>query len=246
MSTVASSRCGFGIQDNLRRDLQVRVIGGRACFLKRHRQIHMLAQRFRFVSLALTLLFTVWISDIYAQTPGTCATALAKAETQYVQGQLDETITLLAPCLGREAVAAAEAVSAYRLLALSYIKKGNLEEAKIAVLELLNRSPSYEPDPIRDLPSYAALVNVVKQQLVLAAGRMPVEGPEEKQPAEPIQPVKHSWLRAHRGWLIGSSVALVGIVSAIAAGGGGGAGGDSGGGLPEPIPTLPRPPGLPN
>lgn len=199
----------------------------------------MLAQRFRFVSLALALLSTVWISEVHAQTPDSCATALAGAEAQYVQGQLDETITLLAPCLGREEVAVAEAVPAYRLLALSYIKKGNLEEAKIAVLELLNRSPSYEPDPIRDLPSYAALVNVVKQQLVLAAGRRPVEGPEQ-QPAEPIQPVQqHSWLRAHRGWLIGSSVALVGIVTAIAAGGGGGGG-------PEPIPTLPRPPGLPN
>lgn len=200
----------------------------------------MLAQYYRFAFLVLLCLIAPWISDSYGQTPGNCTSSLARAEEQYLQGQLDAAITLLAPCLGREEIAVAEAISAYRLLALSYIKKGSLEEAKVAILELLNRSPSYEPDSIRDLPSYTALVNVVKQQLVLAAGQMPVNTGDDS-PEVPIQTVrKRSWLRAHRGWLIGSSVALIGIATAVAASGGGGTGGL------EPVPTLPRPPGLPN
>lgn len=111
----------------------------------------------------VVLLIYAGQSGAFAQTVDPCSAALPQAEERYVAGEIDTVITLLAPCMANRAISTEDAVSAYRLLSLSYIKLGELEQAKIAVLELLNRRPDYEPDPVRDLPSYAALVNVVKQ-----------------------------------------------------------------------------------
>jgi hypothetical protein len=182
-------------------------------------------------------------SGAFAQTVSPCSEVLPEAEQRYVEGEIDTVITLLAPCVASEEISVEEAVGAYRLLSLSYVKRGELEEAKVAVLELLNRKPDYEPDPVRDLPSYAALVNVVKQQLTLAAAQAPVEETEE--PRTPVvEPVRRrSWFAAHRGWVLaGGSVAVASIVAAVAAGGGGGGGGTNPppGGSTNPLPPPPR------
>ncbi len=165
-----------------------------------------------------------------------CEQAVADAQARYVEGRFDDVISTLSECLHREDVLVSQAVAAYRLVALAYIRKGEVEEARLAIIQLLNRMPEYEPDRIRDIPSYVALVNLMKQDLQLetdsdlTADETPTSTEQETVP--------RSWLQSNRGWLLaGGSAALVGVVLALTVGGGGGNGGTS---------ALPPPPGLPN
>ncbi|GEM_PF-1891604 len=193
----------------------------------------------------MALLACFGYAEAFAQAVSPCSELLPEAERHYVAGELDAVITVLTPCVASSEISVEEAVSAYRLLSLSYIKRGELEQAKIAVLQLLSHKPDYGPDPVRDLPSYTALVNVVKQQLTLAVAQEPVAVEErEESPRVSPEPVRRrSWFAAHRGWVLaGGSVAVAGIVAAVAAGSSGGGDGGSGGGAS----ALPLPPALPD
>lgn len=172
----------------------------------------------------------------FAQTTNGCAEALEIAERHYVEGRFDDVIATLATCLERDDVLLTEVVAAYRLTALAQIRRGEVEEARLSVIELLSRDPEYEADPIRDIPSYVALVRLAKQELQLNA-EPPLAG-EETMP-ENEAPPSRSWFRSNRGWLIGGgSVALIGIVTAVAVSSGGGGGGGDSSALPGP-PSLP-------
>lgn len=174
---------------------------------------------------------------IHAQAQDRCERAIAEAETQYVEGRFGEVITTLAPCMNRDDILIEDAVAAYRLRALAFIRRGDVEEARLALIELLSREPEYEPDPIRDIPSYVALVELVRRELQLDEPPTPVAG--EPAVDDLPQEQQRSWLRSNRGWLIaGGSAALVGIITAVAASGGGG--GNTG------TNTLPGPPVMPD
>lgn len=104
-----------------------------------------------------------------AEAGAPCGERLAEAEAHYVGGQPDRVEPLLEGCLdGR---LGEDAVAAYRLLALARLKEGEETAAMAAIIELLDAAPSYEPDPVRDLPAYVALVDAVRQQLGLAVTR---------------------------------------------------------------------------
>lgn len=186
----------------------------------------------------VALTFIVACMPMYgavAQT-GECEQAVADAQARYVEGRFDEVISTLSECLHRDDVLVTEAVAAYRLVALAYIRKGEVEEARLAIIQLLHRNPGYEPDRIRDIPSYVALVNLMKQDLQLEAESDAVMN-------EPLTPteqagVSRSWFQSNKGWILASgSAALVGVVLALTVNGGGGNGGAS---------SLPPPPALPN
>ena len=174
---------------------------------------------------------------ILAQAQDVCEQAIAEAETQYVEGRFGDVITTLAPCMDRDDILVKDAVAAYRLRALAFIRRGDVEEARLAIIELLGREPEYEPDPILDIPSYVALVELVRRELQLDEPPMAVAG----EPAldDPPQEQRRSWFRSNRGWLIaGGSAALVGIITAVAVSGGTGG--------PPGTNTLPGPPVLPD
>jgi hypothetical protein len=207
-------------------------------------------------AVALCLLLSVRASVAFAQTPDACTRALAEAEAQYLEGRFDDVLGRLADCLHRSDLARVDAVRAYRLAALAHLMQGNLDDARLSVVQLLGRDPAYEPDPVADLPSYTALVRLVKEQLS-ARPAPPTEepGPDEQpvveappssqEPASPAYPIilsrqRRSWFRANRGWLAlaGGSIVAAGVATALVLLGGDGS--DTGA-----VP-LPFPPGTPN
>ena len=186
----------------------------------------------------VVLCISLWLllpQMIHAQAQDRCEEAIAAAETQYVEGRFSEVLTTLAPCMNRDDILIEDAVAAYRLRALAFIRRGDVEEARLAIIELLSRDPEYLPDPIQDIPSYVALVDLVRRELQLDEPPTPVAG--EPAVDDLPQDQRRSWFRSNRGWLIaGGSAALVGIITAVAASGGGG--GSDG--------TLPGPPVMPD
>ena len=99
------------------------------------------------------------------QAEAPCPERLAEAEAHYVGGRPGQVAPLLEGCLS--GFSGDEAVQAYRLLALARLKGDDAAAATAAVVELLGAVPGYEPDPVRDLPNYVALVNRTKRQLGL-------------------------------------------------------------------------------
>ena len=92
-----------------------------------------------------------------------CADALVDAEEHYASGELEAAQTLALEC--SESRTAAEALRARRLMALTLIRQGNIEEAQMAIVRILGLNYAYQPDANLDPPYYTALVETVKQQL---------------------------------------------------------------------------------
>lgn len=95
-----------------------------------------------------------------AQTPE-CRTALAEAEARYVEGAFDAVPARLEPCLD----GSRQAIPAYRLVALSQLRRGEIVETKLTILRILTLQPGYLPDRIQDPPTFVALVETVRGEL---------------------------------------------------------------------------------
>lgn len=93
-----------------------------------------------------------------------CDWELAEAHGFYVTATFDRALQVLRVCLDKPDLRDTEAVWAYRLRALSHLRQSNLAEARQAVLAIVTLDPEYRADPVRDIPSYVALVNLVRQQ----------------------------------------------------------------------------------
>ncbi|MEM1043940.1 MAG: SH3 domain-containing protein [Bacteroidota bacterium] len=93
-----------------------------------------------------------------------CDSELAEAHGFYVTATFERAIQVAGACLSKPSLLGAEAVWAYRLVALSHLRQRNLAEARQAVLGIVALDPAYRADPIRDIPGYVALVDLVRQQ----------------------------------------------------------------------------------
>ncbi len=124
--------------------------------------------------LGVLLVGLMWAPGLRAQPAPApvCDGALASAGQRYVERAYDAVEALVLECVSRPEAAPADLVRAHRLLALSFIKRDLMVEAQGAVVKLLSVDYGYEPDRLLDLPLYVALVDVVKDQLSVAA---PVE-----------------------------------------------------------------------
>lgn len=109
------------------------------------------------IALALALLGA---AGSRAQTTD-CATAYAVAEVRYVERAFSAVVSSLAPCLdGSRAT-----IPAYRLVALSELRQGQIVQAKLTILRMLTLSPAYRPNRIQDPPTYVALVETVRDEI---------------------------------------------------------------------------------
>ena len=122
---------------------------------------------FRQILLAMVLLIVC--PDANAQPRDKCALERADAEQAYFEGQFDEAIRLLQACLVREELFVDEAVQVYRLMGLAAMNKGDMDQARQAIRDVLQLVPAYEGDPIQDPPSYTTLVAVVRQEVAAEA-----------------------------------------------------------------------------
>lgn len=168
-----------------------------------------------------------------SEMAASCEQLLDQGEGKYLEGDFDEAVRLATNCLFTASPSAAQMEQGYRLLALSYLQRGDVGEARSMVQRLLNLQPGYEPDPIEDPPAYVALVGLVREQsqaLATEAAEPQGEGPARE---------RRSWFRSPRGWaIVGSGLLVTGVTAVLTM-----TGGDSGGERGEP---LPLPPDFPN
>lgn len=177
---------------------------------------------------ALYLASFVMAGSGFAQV--NCDGALAEADGHYTSGAFQNAITALAPCVKNYPAGSSQDRAAHRLLALAYLRNGDLEESRLVLVELFARNPDYEPDPINDPPAFVSLVNLVREETRARASEPDVES---------TAPVR-TWFRSSRSWLfIAGGAALTTALVVVAASAGGG---DGGGGNPN---TLPPPPAFP-
>jgi len=105
-----------------------------------------------------------------------CDKELAEAEQKYNSGQFDEAIQLISGCLEKPTITENEKKQAYRLLGLTYIAQDYLKEAKAAVRRLLDLIPNYKADTVQDPPTFANLVEEVRNEM--ASESEPVQTPQ--------------------------------------------------------------------
>lgn len=170
-----------------------------------------------------------------AQAQEKCDTAIPDAEKKYNAGRFDEAISILENCLPG-GFTEKERGKGYRVLALSYVGKDYLEQARMAVKKLLELVPDWEPDPIQDPPQFQRMVEEMKQKMKTQKQEQPPV--EEEQiieiPAEPQQLPTAKKGGSKKFLFIGGGVAVaVALIVALVAGGGGGGN------------RLPKPPDLP-
>jgi hypothetical protein len=187
---------------------------------------------FRRVVPAFVLLMPFMLAvSVFAQEAA-CDEELPRAEASYLNGEFGETIAHLTECLSRGEPVEDEAVAVYRLLTLAHFNRGEIEEARRAVVKLLSIRPDYQADAIQDPPGYTSLVAIVRQQLR-------VEEVDSPPPPDPILVESRPGPSRRRTWIIvGAGAVVAGVVGAVVASGSGGGGTDG-------PPALPLPPSLP-
>ena len=178
-----------------------------------------------------------------AQAQEKCDTAIPDAEKKYNAGRFDEAISILENCLPG-GFTEKERGKGYRVLALSYVGKDYLEQARMAVKKLLELVPDWEPDPIQDPPQFQRMVEEMKQKMKTQKQEQPPV--EEEQlieiPAEHPQQLPTARKGGGKKFLfIGGWVAIAGaLVVALVAGGSGDGGGSGSNRLPFPPPLPPN------
>lgn len=178
----------------------------------------------------------VWAQET-GSTEDVCRRALDGAEQQYQNRDYADAIQLVSACLNQDDVPDALAVRSYRLLALCYVRQDALDEARLAVLNLLGIDPDFEPDPINDPPPFTSLVAVVKREIAAREARAEAAPPDDASPARPTPFFRRTgtWLVIGGGLLVGGALSLVSLS--------GGGDGNGDGPTPSPRPSdLPPPP----
>lgn len=117
------------------------------------------------LSLWLAGAFALLLLSGVASAQSSCAEVLEEAEARYMEGALDEVIMLLTGCSPQRGGAAESMLATYRLLAMAHLDAGDIPAAKLALVQLLEIGPSYEPDLAVDPTPYTVLVAEVKRDL---------------------------------------------------------------------------------
>jgi hypothetical protein len=135
-----------------------------------------------------------------------CQTEYEKARELYLSAEFEPAIGLLETCLDAATLRDTTKARMYRMLAFSYLGGGDQEKARLAVENLLDNDPGYQPDPTQDRPDFIRLIqNVREERDQLAASEENGRG----------------WVK----WVVGAAaVVTLGVLAAVLAGGGGGGG----------------------
>ena len=110
----------------------------------------------------LYLLSSILLISSAAAQAACDASRLEQAVSTYDFGRFNQTFALLRPCVPDGFGGKEQRVSAYRLIALSYVATDSLDLARDWVLQLLRVDSRYDPDPQRDSPMFTAMVSDVK------------------------------------------------------------------------------------
>lgn len=162
------------------------------------------------MSLRLLFLFCSAALVLPARTaaqPADCVRTLQTAEVAYEAGRFDEAARLVTPCVASAAFNREQTIRAHRLLSMSHANRGDAEGARLAILDLLQRVPDYQADPVQDPPAYVLLVSDLRDQLYAEAA-LPTAEPRPK------------WTRRPGRWLgLAGGLVIVGVTAVLAADG---------------------------
>lgn len=154
-----------------------------------------------------------------------CDQAISEANAHYTSGSFSDAINVLAPCVRTYSPGTDEDREAHRLLALAYLRAGDIEESRLVVVELFARNPDYEADPVSDPPAFVSLVNLVREETGVDSLR---SGSGSSSPLR-------TWFRSPTTWLIVAGGAAVTTAIVLVSASGNGSGTD----------MLPPPPAFP-
>ncbi|MCX6270728.1 MAG: TonB-dependent receptor [Bacteroidetes bacterium] len=87
---------------------------------------------------------------------------LNEAKKKYGNGNFDQVIQFLQPCLTSNGFSDKQRQEAYRLLAINYIAIDSVDKAMGVAVELLSLNPNFEPD-IFDPPRFIRIINDIKE-----------------------------------------------------------------------------------
>lgn len=170
---------------------------------------------------------------LQAQTD--CAMELREAEQKFYGASFDEAIAMAERCLRQSGLPASTQLRAYRLLAMAYQAKGDMNQAKEAIRRLLQLAPNYEPDPVQDHPRFVELVEQVRVE-----EQSTIKEPPALQPSSSDEPkaVKKKKGGPAKWFLLGGGAGAAVIVAAVLTSG-------RGTETTPPRQSLPAPPSLP-
>ncbi len=141
---------------------------------------------------------------LYARnnTQADCQKKIDAAQQLYYEGNFDEALGVLNPCLKDTTLADSLKFDAYKVLAQIMLAKDKQEPAKQVIGKILEMQPDYAPTIEQEPPQFVALVIEVKQQLQT----------QEKLRKEPAQKEKNNlwwWVGAGGAVVIGAVVYMV-------------------------------------
>lgn len=188
----------------------------------------------------------------WAQGTNDCQQALSDAESAYFNGEFDQTIALLQPCVGSEDYTLSQGVRAYSLLGRTQFVLGESDAAGEAIRGLYTLSPEYEPEATLP-PNFTAFILSIKDDMI-ADGSFPSDEPEpevivDPEDPEPTPPVvvaedvptteqDEKKQRSRRVLLFGGGAALAVAAGAILLSGGSGGGDEPPVGSDWPFPPA--------
>ncbi len=108
------------------------------------------------------------IAQTPATTPRSCAAALDEAGRLYVEQAYNAAESVALECVYLPSATPSEVEQAHRLMALTFLKRDLVAEARLTVIKILGANYGYQADPTTDLPVYVALVDAVRGQLRVA------------------------------------------------------------------------------
>lgn len=110
-------------------------------------------------------------------TLGPCDVVLGEAERLYLEQMYEDAERSALECVRISSATPPDIQEAHRLLALIYLKRGLLTEARLTIVKMLGADYTYRADSTTDLPAYVALVDAIRGQLRVAPSVR--SGPEE-------------------------------------------------------------------
>lgn len=113
----------------------------------------------------LLLLIAAPTQPVFGQDRESCGIAVENAETYYRDGDFEDAVRLLEPCIDSGQIPDDLIVPGHRYMALARLQLGDIAGARLAVLRMVAREPAYEADAVQDPPAYQALVRTVRDQL---------------------------------------------------------------------------------
>jgi outer membrane receptor protein involved in Fe transport len=109
----------------------------------------------------LVVLSFLLISNRLLSQEGCDEYKLSEARKKYEDGNFDQVIALLTPCL-KSGFAPNEMIQAYKILSSTYFAIDSINSAVNSAAEILKINPNFEPD-LFDSPQFSTTINKLKQ-----------------------------------------------------------------------------------